>query len=212
MLAIHTYGHLDVPTPKSVWWRLQLPTCQQELQDNISWRWEPGILNNSQQPWAALWSKGSSQFLLSPMELWHQHGPSLREFRPGQPTAGQMGSRKVPAVTTLPSVITPPMLKVPAYSNSVKRRNFRKTDWKRFCLLTGDPSTDCHLWTQQTTRGHSRNYAWACYLQLHSVYDFLVEETYVEVWGIAQRRECLRGMLSLHAEMLDSPNATNDAA
>jgi len=36
--------------------------------------------------------------------------------------------------------------------------------------------------------------------------------TYVEVWGVAQHRSCLRGMLSLHAEMLVSPNATNEAA
>jgi len=42
--------------------------------------------------------------------------------------------------------------------------------------------------------------------------DFLGLGTYVEVWGVAQRRRCLRGMLSLHAEMLVSPNATNEAA
>ena len=41
---------------------------------------------------------------------------------------------------------------------------------------------------------------------------FPVIGTYVEVWGVAQRRRCLRGMLSLHAEMLVSPNATNEAA
>jgi len=34
----------------------------------------------------------------------------------------------------------------------------------------------------------------------------------MEVWGVAQHRSCLRGMLSLHAEMLVSPNATNEAA
>jgi len=36
-------------------------------------------------------------------------------------------------------------------------------------------------------------------------------EPYVEVWGVAQRRRCLRVILSLHAEMLVSPNATNEA-
>jgi len=35
--------------------------------------------------------------------------------------------------------------------------------------------------------------------------------TYVEVWGVTQRRSCQRGMLPLHAEMLVSPNATNEA-
>ena len=41
---------------------------------------------------------------------------------------------------------------------------------------------------------------------------FPVVGTYVEAWGVAQRRSCLRGMLSLHAEMLVSPNATNETA
>jgi len=36
--------------------------------------------------------------------------------------------------------------------------------------------------------------------------------TYVEVWGFAQRRSCLQGILSLHAEMLVSPNTTKEAA
>jgi len=67
----------------------------------ISWPWEPGLLGSSQQPWTAEWPKGNSQFLLSPMERRHQFGPGLREFRPGQPTAGQTCPRKHPAVTTL---------------------------------------------------------------------------------------------------------------
>jgi len=41
---------------------------------------------------------------------------------------------------------------------------------------------------------------------------FLGVGTYIEVWGVTQRRRCLRGMLSLHAEMLVSPNAANEAA
>jgi len=36
------------------------------------------------------------------------------------------------------SLITPPRLKVPAHSDPVKCWNFRKADWKRFCLLTGE--------------------------------------------------------------------------
>ena len=47
-----------------------------------------------------LWFKGNRQLLLSPMERRHQLRPGLREFRPGQPTAGQTYSRKVPEVTT----------------------------------------------------------------------------------------------------------------
>jgi len=71
------------------------------------------------------------------MECRHQPRPGFREFRPGQPTAGQVCSRKVPAVTT-PAFITPPKLKVPAHSDPVKRWEFRIADWKGFCLLTGE--------------------------------------------------------------------------
>jgi len=38
-----------------------------------------------------------------------------------------------------------------------------------------------------------------------------VYEPNVEVWGVAQRRRCLQGMLSLHAEMLVSLNAIDEA-
>ena len=122
----------------------------------ISWPWEPGLLGSSQQPWTAEWPKGNSQFLLSPMERRHQFGPGLREFRPGQPTAGQTCPRKHPAVTTL-AFPTPPRDKVPAHSDPVKRWNFRKADWTRFCLLTDECVRDCHLRTQQTSRKRVRN-------------------------------------------------------
>jgi len=34
----------------------------------------------------------------------------------------------------------------------------------------------------------------------------------MEVWGVAQPRSCLQEILSLHTEMLVSPNAINEAA
>jgi len=49
-----------------------------------------------------------------------------------------LDKRKVPAVTTWRSLITPPRLKVPAHNDQVKLWNFLKADWKRFCLLTGE--------------------------------------------------------------------------
>jgi len=68
----------DVPTPQSVRWRLQLPACERELQHNIprtvgAWtpRQHPTTLDVIQ-------SKGNSQFLLSPLERWHQPRPGLR--------------------------------------------------------------------------------------------------------------------------------------
>jgi len=45
---------------------------------------------------------------------------------------------KFPRSQHRPSLTTPPRLKVPAHSDPVKRWNFRKADWKRFCLLTGE--------------------------------------------------------------------------
>jgi len=46
------------------------------------------------------WPKRNCQFHLSPMESRYQLGPGLLNCRPGQPTAWQACSRKVPAVTT----------------------------------------------------------------------------------------------------------------
>ena len=100
MLAIHTQGHTDVSTPQTVRWWLQLPTRQLGLQQNIPWRWEPGLLGNIQQTWPVVQPKGNTQLLLSTMERRHQPRPGLRERRPGQPTAGQTCPKKVPTVTT----------------------------------------------------------------------------------------------------------------
>ena len=45
---------------------------------------------------------------------------------------------KFPRSQQRPSLITPPRFKVPAHSDPVKRWNFRKADWNRFCLLTSE--------------------------------------------------------------------------
>jgi len=121
--------------PHSVCWRLQLPACQLGLQRNMNFWAAADNLALLHNP------KGAASFFSQrwrEMERRHQPGPCLRECRPGQPTAWQMWSRKVPAVTQhRPFLITPPRLKVPAYSDPMKRWKFRKADWKRFCLLTG---------------------------------------------------------------------------
>jgi len=59
----------------------------------------------------------------------------LREFWLGQPNAGRVLG-KFPQSQHQPSLKTLPRFKVPAHSDPVKRWNFRKADWKRFCLLT----------------------------------------------------------------------------
>ena len=45
---------------------------------------------------------------------------------------------KFPRSQHRPTLITPPRLKVPVHSDPVKLWNFRKADWKRFCLLTDE--------------------------------------------------------------------------
>jgi len=45
---------------------------------------------------------------------------------------------KFPRSQHRPSLITPPRFKVPVHTDPVKRWNFRKADWKRFCLLIGE--------------------------------------------------------------------------
>ena len=45
---------------------------------------------------------------------------------------------KFPRSQHPPSLATPPRFKVPSHSDPVKRWNFRKVDWKRFFLLTGE--------------------------------------------------------------------------
>ena len=52
------------------------------------------------------------------------------------PDRGVLG--KFPRSQHRPILITPPRSKVPAHSDPLKRCNFRKADWKRFCLLTDE--------------------------------------------------------------------------
>jgi len=99
-LSNHPNDHPNVPTPQSVCWRLRLPASQLGLQHPRSVRaWTPGQ-HPTTLDCCTVQPKGNSQFLLSPLERQHQPRLGPREFRPGQPTAGKMCSRKVPAVTT----------------------------------------------------------------------------------------------------------------
>ena len=136
-LATHSYNHPDVPTPQSVRWRLQLPACQLGLQHNIPGRREPRLLGNIQQPWTVVLTNGKSQFS---SHRWN--------FSTNLDWPAQVSDRTADCQTdvfqesscnhnTVP-VITPPRLKVPTHSDLVKRWSFRKADWKRFCLLTGE--------------------------------------------------------------------------
>jgi len=126
----------DIPTPHSVCWRLQLLTCQLGLSHNISWWCDHGLLSNSQKPSTAVQPKKSRQRLLSPIELWFQPRPGLREFRPAQPTAWQTCSGTFTRSQHRPAATTPLRLVVPAYSHLVKSWNIRKADWNRVGLLT----------------------------------------------------------------------------
>ena len=97
-MAIPTFPHPSLYVGD---FSCQHVNCRQlKSQQNIPWQWEPGFLSNIQQPWTDVQPKGNSQFLLLPLECRHQSRRGLRELRPGQPTARQMCSRKVPVVTT----------------------------------------------------------------------------------------------------------------
>jgi len=111
------------------------------------------------------------------MEHRHQARPGLRKFRPGQQIAGQMCSRKVPAVITSPCLITPPKHKAPGHSDPVKRWNFCKADWKRFAFSQMNLLRDCHLQTHQTLRGHTRIFARTYYLRPNNASHVAVRKT-----------------------------------
>jgi len=53
--------------------------------NNISRRWEPGLMDRSQQPLSSPQPNGRSQFNLSPMEHRHQPWPGLRKCQLWQP-------------------------------------------------------------------------------------------------------------------------------
>ena len=76
-----------------------------------------------------------------------------------------------------PSLITPPKLKLPAHSDPVKRWNFRKADWKRFCLLTDESVERLPPLAHQILRGHTRIFARAYYLWPNNVSHVAVGRT-----------------------------------
>ena len=66
---------------------------------------------------------------------------------------------KLPWSQHRPSLIMPLKLKVPAQNNLVKHWNFRKADWKRFCLLTDESIERLpHHRPHQLLRGHTRTF------------------------------------------------------
>jgi len=138
-LATHSNDHLDVSTSQSVRWRLQLPARQLGLQYNIPGLWEPGLLGRHpttldccttqrKQPLSSL-AVGTS----APTQTWPSRVSARTANSPDRRVLG-----KIQRSQHRPSLITPPRFKVPAHSDPVKRWNFRKADWKRFCFLTGE--------------------------------------------------------------------------
>ena len=125
-------------------------------------------MGNIQQPWTVLWPNGKNSFS---SHRWNVGtNPDLAFASFGQDS--RFPDRRVlgnfPGSQHRPSLITPPRLEVPAHSDPVKRWNFRKADWERFCLLKVCPLRDCHLWTHEILRGHTKIFAKACYLRPNS--------------------------------------------
>ena len=87
---------------------------------------------------AAVRTKGSNQFLLSLMETRHELGRGFCECWPGQPTAGQSCSRKVPTVTA-PTLLHDAIdARSSCPQRSCKALDLSQADWKPFCLITGE--------------------------------------------------------------------------
>ena len=128
----------DVPTPQSVRWRLQLPACELELQHNIPGRWEPGLLGNIQQPWTLYNPKETASFFSRRWNVGTNPDLAFASFGQESRLPDRHVLGKFPRSQHRPSLITPPRSKVPAHSDPVKRWNFRKVEWKRYCLLTGE--------------------------------------------------------------------------
>jgi len=86
-----------------------------------------GLLHNPKEELSSLsshvWNVGTNPYLTFA-------GISQDNGLPARRVLG-----KFPRSQHRPSLITPPTLKVPANSDPVKHWNFRKADWKRFCLL-----------------------------------------------------------------------------
>jgi len=114
--ATHTYGHPDL-------------TAQSEC----------GLLGNSRQPRAAVRPKRGAASFSS--HRWNVGtNPDQAFANVGQdnwlPDRRVLGT--FPRSQPRDSLITPPRFKFNAYSDPVKRWNFRKAVWKHFCLLTGE--------------------------------------------------------------------------
>ena len=137
----NTNGHPDVPTPQSVCWQLQLRTCLLGLQQDISWRWESGLLVTSNNLGLLYNLKDTASFF---SHRWNVGtNPDLAFASFGQDS--RLPDRRVlgnfPRPQRRPSLITQAKFKVPAHSDPVKRWNYCKADSKCFCLLT-DESVD----------------------------------------------------------------------
>ena len=135
-LAIHSNGHTDVPTPQSLRWWLQLPARQLGLQQNISWRWELGVLPTSNNLGQLYDPKETASFFSHRWNVGNNLDLVFASFGQVSLLPDRRVLGKFPRSQHRPSLITPPKLEVPAHSHPVKRWNFRKADWKHFCLLT----------------------------------------------------------------------------
>ena len=103
------------------------------------------------------------------MEHQHQPRPGLCEFRPGQPTVGQTCSRKVPEFTTSATEA----------QGSWPQRSGEVVELLQgaFAFSQMNPLRDCHLWTHQTLRRHTRIFTKAYYLQPNNVSHVAVGRT-----------------------------------
>jgi len=97
--------------------------------------------------------KESASFLSHPWNVGTNPGLAFGSFGQDNRLPDKRVLGKFPWSQHRLSLITPSKLKVPAHSDPVKRWNFRKADWKRFCLLTDQSVERLHIKYQEGISG-----------------------------------------------------------
>jgi len=152
MLATHTTGHSDVPTPQSVAYVGDF-NCQ-----HVNWAYRTTSDGESLDSWKATNNLG---LLHNPKGV-----ASFSSHRLNNGTNTDLAFASVGHDNRLPD-------------RRVLGKFHRSQHLigSAFAFLQVNPLRDCYLRTQQTSRTHTKNYVRACYLRLNNVSHMAVART-----------------------------------
>ena len=137
-------AHISSPNTETIensriCWLSRLKASYQFPRKNRGKLWQkPGLLDNIQQPWTVVQSKGTAWFFCFRWNVSTKPALAFSSFGHESRLPDRRVLGKFPRSQHRPSLITPPRFNVPVYSDPVKRWNFHKADWKHFCPLTGE--------------------------------------------------------------------------